>query len=519
MKGKESQNLFMSRKCVQLYLKIIVTVIIIVFAIHVINSHTTNPDIVQRLINYSISDFHELSTIQSGSDISNSNFQEVSTIRSSISNSSFKTGELSRHVKGTSFVLALSYYEQLTCATRNLFTLFKVAQNFDARVVIPFLWDSLFHGIPHDVVYDPTVNTHYYFLDTVYNMHKLNETFHSLSGTYFATFKELIKTAPRGTVVVDTQRSPGEVTNGITYTTDAGIKIFNCKGYLFQHIMKETHAITSELKKFTNYFSTEEFMVKEYICISPSVDTTTDEILNFIGPDPHTVIFTQWRGCSYHSCDIKASRSFSNHFRYRILYHSMDENHKLRFMNLQLPYDDSIKINARRFLENIKVSTSYISVHIRTEKLAQTNAEVSGYTDCCLRLLDGLLKSLKHAYPNVNKTVTVTDVGEYGSTACRDKTCLKHARKVHSMLTSMGLALVSFDPKLTGSSRNSAYVSLVEMNILAMGDVLVVVGKGSFKYRIISQFLESNPLGKVYHICTEHGNRLHDMTSLDKKCL
>ena len=311
--------------------------------------------------------------------------------------------------------------------------LFKVAQNFNAKVIIPFLWDSLFDSIPNDMVYDPTANTHYYLLDTVYNMHKLNETFHSLSGAYFATFKELIETGPRGIVVIDTQWSSSEVTNDITYTIDTGVKVFNCKG----------HVITSKLTKFTNYFNIEEFIVKVYICLSPSADTTTDEIKKFIGPDPHTVIFTQWRGCAYHSCDIKAPRSFSNHFRHRILYHSMNENHKLRFVNLQLSYADTIKMNARKFLENIKVST-YISVHIRTEKLAQTNAKVKGYTDCCLSLLGGLLKLLKHKYSNINDTITVTDIGEYGSTTCHDKACLKHARRVYSVVTSMGLKLVSY---------------------------------------------------------------------------
>ena len=477
---------------------------------------TNHTDVVQRFVNNNIPDFRELSTVQSSSDIS---FKELSTVQSSISNSNFKTAELSHSVKGTSFVLALNYYEQLTCATRNLFTLFKVAQNFDARVVIPFLRGSLFDSIPSDVVYDLTVNTHYYLLDTVYNMHKLNETFYSLSGAYFATFKELIETAPRGIVVVDMQRSPSEVMNGTGYAIKTGIKIFNCKGYLLRNLMNQADAIISKLTKFTKYFNTKEFMVKAYICISPSTDTTTDEIKKFIGPDPHTIIFTQWRGCAYHSCDIKAPRSFSNHFRHRILYHSMNENHKLRFTNLLLPYVDTIKINARKFLENIKVSGSYISVHIRIEKLAQTNAAVNGHTDCCLSLLNGLLKLLKRKYPNVSNTITVTDVGEYGSIACRDKACLQHARKVQSTVTSMGLKLVSFDPKITGSSRNSAYVSLVEMNMLAMGDVLIVVGKGSFKYRIISEFLDSKPFGKVYHICTEHGNKLHDMSFIDKKCL
>ena len=198
----------------------------------------------------------------------------------------------------------------------------------------------------------------------------------------------------------------------------------------------------------------------------------------------------------------------------------MSKKQKFSFMTLQLPYNDTIKMNAAKFLESIKVPFPYISVHIRTEKLAQMNTQINGYTDCCLNMLDNLITLLKNKYPNVNSTIAITDVGKYGSMSCYgNKVCLKHAKYIQSRLTSMGLALVSFDPKVTGGSENSAYVSLVEMNMLAMGDLLIVMGKGSFKGRIISEFLQSNPISKVYHICTEHGNNLHNINpALDKKC-
>ena len=78
--------------------------------------------------------FTEIQPIHT-SDISNI-IQTLKKFQSGISNSNFSNAE----VKGASFVLVLNYYEQLTCATRNLFIyyiLFKVAQNFDAKVIIP----------------------------------------------------------------------------------------------------------------------------------------------------------------------------------------------------------------------------------------------------------------------------------------------------------------------------------------------------------------------------------------------
>ena len=296
--------------------------------------------------------------------------------------------------------------------------------------------------------------------------------------------------------------------------------MFNCKRNVQSLVAKITNGIETKLEKFTKYFNTAEFITKAYICISPSVDTTTDEIRKLFGPESSTIIFTQWRGCAYHSCDVNAPRRIGSNYRHRILYHSTDKVQKLGFTDLQLPYNDAAQVDAKRYLQNMKISHPYISIHIRTEKLAQVNAQVDRYTDCCLSILDGLLGSLKLKYPSVNSTVTITDVGKYGSNACHHQTCLRHANKVQRRLSSMGLALASFDPTVTRSSKNSAYVSLVEMNMLAMGDLLIVMGKGSFKNQIISEFLQSNPVSKVYHVCIEHGNKLNNINSvLDKKCL
>ena len=452
-------------------------------------------------------------------NISTSSIYKFRTIQPSITVSN-KTSSTSKLNNLSSFVLALNYYEQLTCGTRNLFMLFQVAQNFDAKVVIPFLYTSLLYGIPNDHIYGPMVSTNYYPLSIVYDMHKLNKSFHSATGTYFVTFKEMIKTAPRAIVVIDTQWSPDYVAINTSFTTNTGLKVFNCKSSISSSVAKEANGIKANLERFTNYFNTLEFITKAYICIPSSVDTTTDEIGKLFGPEPSTVIFTQWRGCAYHSCDVNAPRRIGNKYRHRILYHSTDKVQKLGFTDLQLPYNDAVKVDAKRYLQGIKISLPYISIHIRTEKLAQVNAQNDGYTDCCLSVLDGLIRSLKHKYPSVNSTITITDVGKYGSSACRHQMCLIHAEKVRRRLSSMDLTLASFDPTVTESIKNSAYVSLVEMNMLAMGDLLIVVGKGSFKNRIISEFLQSNPVSKVYHVCTEHGNKLNNISSvLDKKCL
>lgn len=105
----ELRNLFMIKKCTRLFLKLFVLLVTVLLAVHLIYDHVTNVNIVHDLkglvINNHVSGIYEFSTIQPSIDISISNIN---------------TAELSSHVRVTSFVLALDYYEQLTCATRSL---------------------------------------------------------------------------------------------------------------------------------------------------------------------------------------------------------------------------------------------------------------------------------------------------------------------------------------------------------------------------------------------------------------
>ena len=175
--------------------------------------------------------------------------------------------------------------------------------------------------------------------------------------------------------------------------------------------------------------------MKVYICVSPSADITTDEIKGFIGPAPYAIIFTQWRGCAYHSCDIKTPHTFPKSYRHRILYHSTSKTLRFSPASLPIPYNDNIKENARKFIDKINISTPYISVHVRTEKLSLINSKVNGYTDCCLRLLHSLVKVLKQKHRNVNSVMTITDIS---SITCHGLSCKRHAKRVQSMLTLFG---------------------------------------------------------------------------------
>ncbi|XP_065910451.1 uncharacterized protein [Dysidea avara] len=409
-----------------------------------------------------------------------------------------------------SFVLALEYYEQLTCATRNLLQLCNIAQNLKARVVTPFLLRSLLNGIPD---FNST-RRHYYPLNTVYDVPKLNETFHTITGTHLVTFNQFIQHAPRDVVLVDTLYSYEAKTEYKTFN-DSGFELFNCPNHLSPDQIDTARNAENNLQKHT---VVNHFVVKKFICLPRTThDITTDQIKQFIGIKPHTIVFNQWRGCAYHSCEVKAPRNVVNSARHRILYHSVTSQRSLTYKDISLPYNNAVVSSAKAFLDKISLAFPFVSVHVRIEKLAIVNRKINGLTKCCMNLLDNLVKSFRQKY-NTNHFMTITDIGKYGTIGCTDRTCIQHVKVVESALTSMNLTQYKFDPELTHASDNPSFVSLVEMHTLAMGDRLVVVGHGSFKYQLITQFLITNAHKKVYYICTEKGNILNEFGHLDKKC-
>lgn len=425
--------------------------------------------------------------------------------------------------KRSSFFMSLSYSEQLTCGMRNLLSSGIVAQNLGAKVVIPFLLRSRLYGIPN-VIASKEVPGIFYPLNILYDITQLNKTFHSLSDTYLVDFEDFLYNAPREIVMIDFIHQstapkeicliPKSISKIYKIMKYYSVRIFNCGKHVFKHKQPLLESILLMLRTSARLLGVKEFLIKKYICIDISADVTTDEIKRFVGPKPRTVMFTQWRGCAYYSCDVKAPRNVSNSYRNKILYHSNRTIPKPK--DIVLPLNDNIKLTALRYLRKIKLFAPFVSVHIRIEKLSRVNNKINGHTACCLEILKLLLKLLKSKY--FNQTLLITDVGYYGSDACYDKVCLPHSRKVKGILKSMGLVRSGFNPKITNSSENPAFASLVEMHMLALGDRLVVVGQGSFKQQVIKNFLASNPTNKLYHICTEAGTVLNEFSNLKKDC-
>lgn len=427
--------------------------------------------------------------------------------------------------KESSFFISLSYFEQLTCAAHSLLSTGNVAQNLGAKVVMPFLLRSRLYGIP-DLIPDKEVPDIFCPLHTVFDINKLNSTFHLLSKTYLVDFEDFLFNAPREIVMIDAIHrhvAPKELSlNSKSVATLINImkfysyNVFDCSRVVFKQQQPLLEKIELMLRTSTRHLGVEEFTITKYICINPAADVTTDELKKLIGPEPRTIMFVQWRGCAYLRCNIKMTGNISSSFRYRILFHANHSESMRRVKDVPIPVSNTVKLTALQYLHELKIASPFISVHIRIEKLSRVNARIHGHTACCLEILGPLLYALKQKY--FNDTLLITDIGDYGSDACYDKVCLPHSRWVKGMLNRMGLRPQHFDPDAMHASKNPAFASLVEMEMLAKGEVLIVMGQGSFKNQIIRDFLNSNPINRLYHICTEYGNILNEFSELNEDC-
>ena len=467
--------------------------------------------------------FIEVSTVFSNDTFARK-YNNFSNNNSYHINKIFNTTTVISQVKKDSFFISLSYFEQLTCASHSLLSTGNVAQNLGAKVVIPFLLRSRLYGIP-DLIPDKEDPDIFYPLHTVYDINQLNATFHLLSNTYLVDFEDFLFNAPREIVMIDAIHrhvAPKELSlNSETIAKLIKImkfysyNVFDCSRIVFKHQQPLLEKIELMLRTSTRHLGVEEFTITKYICINPAADITTDELKELIGPEPRTIMFTQWRGCAYSRCNIKMTGNITSSFRYRILYHANHSESMRRVKDVPLPLSNTVKLTALQYLHKFEIASPFISVHIRIEKLSRVNARIHGHTACCLDILGSLLYVLKQKY--FNNTLLITDIGDYGSDACYDKVCLPHSRWVKGMLNRMGLTPYHFNPDIIHSSKSPAFASLVEMEMLAKGDVLIVMGQGSFKNLIVRDFLNSNPINRLYRICTD-GNVLNEFSELNEDC-
>ena len=340
------------------------------------------------------------------------------------------------------FVMALNYYEKTTMATRNLLSLSQFTTDWNARIVLPFFHGSHFRGIPDQ--------NSTYFGDIV-NLSQLQQIYKELELTPFVEFDFFIANASRTMYYVTVEYRVGMT---------GPIRPVNCSEQLYKRVIIPLNEQAK--KQNAPLFSTALTTCCYMVCSTPVVPEEIAEVCGFRDKRDISIVFNQWNG---HRTTPKMLREVS----YKIYAPEYKKS-----VTTGLPLADGLIDDAKALVNGVTGGSNvdFLGVHIRAERLLKQER------------LDGVdpVGCLKEAIDLANSTANSQNIkivyfGDY------------HVPHFKDLLEEREVEIVRFDPTEYGHTgyMDEAYVAQVEQTAIAQAKQLVLVGGGTFQFRIIDK--------------------------------
>jgi len=340
--------------------------------------------------------------------------------------------------------LAFFYWEQLTMATNNLLQLTALAVQGGRQVVVPFVKDSRFHGVP--------TSQGHHTLGLYYNIVALNES---------------LRLHGHGTLI----------------NWDGFQDV--CKGKLdvlvYFHYTNLTNSTTNNLATSYTPCKLDQkhvflgIKIGRKICVNAnafsSVQRFEDEIVKRL---PCVGIF-EWRGA-------RKTIPKRTHFDIESKVEKL-----LSYRDMSAFFSAKLLRVARDFIAQ-KLTSNFISIHIRTEKILCAGGNISTIRSCLVKLRKRLQNTIQVATvpPPIFLAADFTAFGSSSKKAIRAR---KYAKSFIKIL--LPLRPIVFRPSEYKIVDRGA-VAIVEMNILASGRRLFLLGGGSFQTWMTTQFRTKN---------------------------
>ena len=420
------------------------------------------------------------------------------------------------NISKSNYVLALSYWEQLTMATTNLCGLVNFARGWHSRVVTPFTYNAEMYGLPTTVNFPSITGTPIISykgptkpLSLLYDMNQLN--YDLFCDQYrlppLVSFEEFIMNANRQIILLHIDFS-----NVYPKSSFKGQNYSNCEQYgpiksVGLKLLK-TLNIESERRKLT------PFKIGTACCLNHMhvIDTpmVIAEGCGFSRTDNITIIFTVWRGHS----DIP-----TKHFR---LVTITSPIFKLPSTSRDIfPLSKDIVNNASVFVNYLSTcnnnnSGEFVAIHLRTAKLAMMGGGRKLFQSC-LDKVESVLKELKKRCTSLGTCKEschkyFIDYGEFGSHSYE---VALGKRMSKDILHKKHIEPVHYDPRKYGGKLDQGYVASVEQLAIAHSNVLILVGGGSFQTQMQSRFIQVGRGSMVYRVCEtkdEHVQLVYNKT-------
>lgn len=369
--------------------------------------------------------------------------RDRATNQSSSSIPKKKEEEIVRRPRNKIFI-AFSYYEQLTMATSNFLELTALAAYGGRQVVLPFVKDSFYHGVPTEEVFET--------LSLYYNVSALNRTLRSRGHGTLISWKEF-EGICQGKLDVLVHFNVTKVPKYKTYNGTA--TVFSCNA---------PHRNTSR-----------GFKVERTICMNVFAVDSVAKFENDVIESLPCVGFAIWKG---------SRREFQNRARFDVREAVQDPMHVFDAANF---FSSRLLHIARDFIEK-RLGSFFVSVHIRAEKIATFKKNINGSAAVkkCISELATLVQGYKNASRVPIPLFLATDFADMGSSSGGVKDVRKNAKSLMKILAP--LKPIIFQPSTYNLTDRGA-VAIVEMNIIVSGKRLFVAGGGSFQEWQVDAFL------------------------------
>ena len=385
------------------------------------------------------------------------------------------------------FVLATSYYDEMTSATRRLFKLHGWAAKFNISVVEPFIIRSNSLGLNEQALY--------YFrrgkgrsrifarFSNVLDLDDWNSFIKSkYSNARMVLWEDFLNHAPRSVIYIVVRAHKG--IDG--KRPSAKLQFENCPDKI------------STLK----YLSIYNFTVLNAWCVNMeigtirvSMDMFTSSFLQDHSMNNVTIVFSRWRGNTFYPTNTASLAT------YKVPGLSHSE------MARVVSYSPGIMKSVETYVKNYIGSQNYVAVMLRTQRaLLQKNDSRSTMENItiCTRRIIAKWNEMKQR-KNITATFLAMDVGDFGSKHNSIVFLRQHGRyipinKFVSTLLGNATTIEMWEHSFVDVSMalTSVIIAMVQKVLAAQSTCLILAGGGSFQ-------VSTEELYKTNH---QHGKRL-----------
>ena len=441
-----------------------------------------------------------------------------------------------------SYVLALSYMEQLTNAIGNFLSLKHVLErDLSATVVLPFVHGSRLYGLPDYLpgklergadgerpgkTGSESTSIPLSVLTSLTEQHHCNSTVAATFGEFLLhSYRDIVLLHPvrRKYFGKDESIRPKYFTELLQPSVLSGLAaepslVFTCRHTL----AKFSHKLEDALNRLPSYGG--QFRIVEVICFDgdSTVPLPASTLKQMVKRDNASYVWTHWEGSACMGPRPETGSSpHCNPGSSRLLIYPSSPTHSScssRQITYLTPYVEHL---AKKYLhsQGLTDTSGLVAVHIRIEKLPK------GAVRCCLQELMQVIQTINHRRNtgNASNLLLTTDMGPQGTQSC-GRECHALGASIHTFMKMQGLHPNFAKPVAFGGPNSSGVAALVDLAALARGETIVLVGGGQFQRSILLQALNLDSQGRhrlkaVHSICSPSSRNLlqSEAAQLQKK--